>query len=308
MVDFAKFKKSSADLSRLAKALEDNNKKGSNNKDDRLYYPERDKAGNASVVIRFLPAPAVDGDDGLPWVRMFSHGFQGPTNKWYIENSLTTLEQPDPVSEYNSFLWNSTTDDDHPNRKLARKQKRQLQYYSNIVVVSDPKHPENERKLFLFRYGKKIYDKINMLMNPEFEGDTQVDPFNFWTGRNFRLRIRKVDGQTNYDSSSFEDNSTAFSTDDAYLERLWKESYSLLELKDIKHFKSYDVLKAQLEKTLDLKFDDPSKGPIKASRQRPAAPPPVRQQEPVEDDDDTTLPHLGGEEDVDSLEEFANLA
>ena len=163
--------------------------------DERLWKPELDKSGTGQAVIRFLPAP--DGEE-LPWIKMFKHAFQGPTGKWYIENSLTTVNKTDPVSEHNTSLWNTGLESD---KETARKQKRKLEYYSNIYVVSDPKHPENEGKVFLFRYGKKIFDKIMASMQPEFEDETPINPFDFWEGANFKLKIRKVDGYWNYDLS-----------------------------------------------------------------------------------------------------------
>ena len=183
--------------------------------DERLWKPELDKSGNGYAVIRFLPAP--EGEE-LPWVKVWKHAFQGPTGKWFIENSLTTLNQKDPVSEYNSQLWNSGLESD---KEIARKQKRKLEYYSNIYVVSDSKHPENEGKVFLFRYGKKIFDKMMAAMQPEFEDETPINPFDFWEGANFKLKIRKVDGYWNYDASSFETVSALKDNDDD-LNAIWK--------------------------------------------------------------------------------------
>jgi hypothetical protein len=252
MSNFATLKKSSNVLDRLNKELEKLNAPASEKQQDtRLWQPEVDKSGNGVAVIRFLPAPAVDGDDALPWVRIWNHGFKGPSGKWYIENSLTTLNQKDPVSEYNSVLWNSTSDENSPVRKQAREQKRRLTYVSNILVVSDPKHPENEGKVFLYKYGKKIFDKISILMNPEFEGDEAINPFDFWKGANFRLKIRTVEGYRNYDQSVFATPS-ALSDDDAELEKIWKSQYSLKEFLEPKNFKSYDELKRKLEEVLEL--------------------------------------------------------
>ena len=213
--------------------------------DDRFWKLEGDKAGNGTATIRFLPR--VEGDE-LPWVRVFSHGFQGPTGKWYIEKSLTTLGQKDPVSEYNTRLWNAGGEGS-PERKQAQNQKRRLSYISNIYVVSDPKHPENEGKVFLFKFGKKIFDKITMLMKPEFEDDTPINPFDLWKGANFKIRIRTVDGYANYDQSLFE-SSTPLSQDDDELEKIWKSEYSLKEFVDPSQFKSYAELKAKLEMVL----------------------------------------------------------
>lgn len=212
--------------------------------DERLWKPELDKSGNGYAVIRFLPAP--NGEE-LPWVKMFKHAFQGPTGKWYIENSLTTLGgQKDPVSDYNSTLWNSGLESD---KEIARKQKRKLEYYSNIYVVSDSKHPENEGKVFLFRYGKKIFDKLMAAMQPEFEDETPINPFDFWEGANFKLKIRKVDGYWNYDASSFE-NVSALNDSDDELNAIWEKQYSLQEFLAPTNFKSYDELKKRLDDVL----------------------------------------------------------
>jgi len=211
--------------------------------DERLWKPNVDKAGNGYAVIRFLPAP--QGED-LPWVRVWNHAFQGPTGQWYIENSLTTLNQKDPVSEYNTQLWNSGIESD---KEIARKQKRKLQYYSNIYVVSDPAHPENEGKVFLYKYGKKIFDKLMEAMQPAFEDETAINPFDFWEGANFKLKIRKVDGYWNYDKSEFE-SASALNDDDAALEAIYNKQHSLNEFVAPSNFKSYDELKARLDAVL----------------------------------------------------------
>jgi hypothetical protein len=251
MSNFASLKKSSGTIDRLAKELEKMSSPASNDKkgDDRFWKLERDKSGNGSAVIRFLPSSAIDGDDALPWVRVFDHGFKGPSGKWYIEKSLTTLGQKDPVSEYNSKLWNSTTDENSWQRKQAKDQKRRLSYISNIYVVSDPKNPENEGKVFLFKFGKKIFDKITMAMNPEFDGDEAVNPFDFWKGANFKIRIRTVDNYPNYDQSLF-DAPRPLKDDDGELERIWNKQYSLKEFIDPKGFKSYEELKRRLDEVL----------------------------------------------------------
>ena len=211
--------------------------------DERLWKPELDKSGNGYAVIRFLPA--VKGED-LPWAKVWSHAFQGPTGQWYIENSLTTLNQKDPVSEHNTALWNTGLESD---KEIARKQKRKLQYFSNVYVVSDTKHPENEGKVFLFRYGKKIFDKITAAMSPEFEDEKAINPFDFWEGANFKLKIRKVDGFWNYDKSEFEDTSKLFE-DDAEADKVWQSQYSLAEFTAPTNFKSYDELKTRLDAVL----------------------------------------------------------
>ena len=211
--------------------------------DERLWKPELDKSGNGYAVIRFLPS--CEGED-LPWSKVWSHAFQGPTGQWYIENSLTTLSHKDPVSEHNTKLWNTGLESD---KEIARKQKRKLQYFSNIYVVSDTKHPENEGKVFLFRFGKKIFDKITAAMSPEFEDEKAINPFDFWEGANFKLKIRKLDGFWNYDKSEFEDPSKLFD-DDAQADKVRKSQYSLKEFSAPTNFKSYDELKTRLDAVL----------------------------------------------------------
>ena len=219
---------------------------GSN--DDRIWKPDVDKAGNGYAVLRFLPAPT--GED-VPYVRIWDHGFQG-TGGWYIEKSLTTIGQADPVSEYNSKLWNSGIE---ANKAIVRAQKRRLSFYSNILVIKDPNRPENEGKVFLFKYGKKIFDKLNEAMHPQFPGETAVNPFDFWDGANFKLKIRQVEGYRNYDKSEF-DKPTPISDDDDELKKIWASQYSLQELVALKHFKSYDELKSRLEKAIGLASSD----------------------------------------------------
>lgn len=214
----------------------------------KFWKPTRDKAGNGFAIIRFLP-PA-QGEE-MPFIRMWDHGFQGPTGLWYIENSLTTINQDDPVSELNSKLWNSGVEAD---KEQARKQKRRLKYISNIYVVKDSGNPDNDGKVFLFAYGKKIFDKLNDLMNPQFEDEKPVNPFDFWEGANFRLKIRQFEGYPNYDKSEFDSPSALFDDDDK-LEEIWKAQHSLNELIDPKHFKSYAELKAKLYRVLNLTGD-----------------------------------------------------
>ena len=211
--------------------------------DDRIWKPVMDKTGNGFAIIRFLPAPK--GEE-LPWAKLWNHAFQGPTGQWYIENSLTTIGQNDPVSEHNSALWNSGVESD---KEIARKQKRKLQYYSNIYVVKDSANSENEGKVFLYRFGKKIFDKIMETMQPAFEDETPINPFDFWEGADFKLKLRKVDGYWNYDKSEFADPS-ALSKKDDELEEIWGKQYSLKEFTDNSNFKSYDELKKRLDVVL----------------------------------------------------------
>tara|TARA_Y100000992_G_scaffold208424_1_gene142824 strand:+ start:29 stop:919 length:891 start_codon:yes stop_codon:yes gene_type:complete len=211
--------------------------------DERLWKPQVDKAGNGYAVIRFLPASK---DEEMPWVRVWNHAFQGPTGQWYIENSLTTINQKDPVSEYNTQLWNSGVESD---KEIARKQKRKLQYYSNIYVVSDSVNPSNQGKVFLFRYGKKIFDKLSEAMQPAFEDETPINPFDLWEGANFKLKIRKVDGYWNYDKSEFDKPSKLNDNDDE-MEKIWNTQYSLKDFNAPSNFKSYDELKTRLDAVL----------------------------------------------------------
>ena len=253
--------------------------------DERLWKPELDKSGNGYAVIRFLPA--VSGED-LPWAKVWNHAFQGPTGQWYIENSLTTLNQKDPVSEHNTRLWNTGLESD---KEIARKQKRKLQYFSNIYVVSDTKHPENEGKVFLFRYGKKIFDKLTAAMSPEFEDEKAINPFDFWEGANFKLKIRKVDGYWNYDKSEFEDTSKLFE-DDADADKVWKSQHSLAEFTAASNFKSYDELKSRLDAVLSGTVrvgnvaDDLDDAPV-ATPKVDTKPVTTKVETPVVEEDDT---------------------
>ena len=249
MSSFANLKRNKSSFEKLAKAIEATSQPNSEagSKDDtRMWQPSVDKSGNGTAVIRFLPAPAVDGDDALPWVRVFSHGFQGPGG-WLIDNCLTTLNEKCPVCEHNNTLWNSGID---ANKDVARKQKRKLSYIANVLVISDPANKDNEGQIKLFKFGKKIFDKISEAMNPEFDDEQPVNPFDLWEGANFKLKIRNVEGYRNYDKSEFADKSALYDGDDAKLEELWKKEYSLAEFVEKKQFKSYEQLKGRLDKVL----------------------------------------------------------
>lgn len=224
--------------------------------EEKFWKPTRDKAGNGFAIIRFLPPP--EGEE-MPFIRMWDHGFQGPTGLWYIEKSLTTLNQDDPVSEYNSKLWNTGLDSD---KEIARKQKRRLKYISNIYVVKDPGNPENEGKVFLYAFGKKIFDKLNDLMYPQFEDEDRVNPFDIFDGANFRLKIRQFEGYPNYDKSEF-DAPSPLSEDESELEAILGKMNPLQELLDPKHFKSYSELKTKLYRVLDLSEEA---GPVASSK------------------------------------------
>ena len=214
--------------------------------DERIWKPTVDKAGNGYAVIRFLPAGP--GEE-LPWIRYWDHGFKGPTGLWYIEKSLTSIGQTDPVGELNSRLWNSGIESD---KDIARAQKRRLHYVSNIYVVSDPGNPANEGKVFLYQYGKKIFDKIMDMMQPQFQDEEPVNPFDFWEGANFKLKIRQVEGYRNYDKSEFAAASSFMDGDDVKLEAVYNTLHSLAEYTDPKNYKSYDELKQKLNRVLEL--------------------------------------------------------
>jgi len=216
--------------------------------DDRFWKPELDKSGNGYAVIRFLPAP--DGED-IPWQRMFTHSFQGPGG-WYIENSLTTINKNDPVGEVNRRLWNTGSEAD---KETARRQKRKLSYFTNIYVVADPKHPEHEGKVFLYKFGKKIFDKIMESMQPQFDDEQAINPFDLWKGANFKLKIRKVDGFWNYDKSEFDAVAQLLDTDEA-LEKVYQSEYPLKPFHDETNFKSYSELKEKMERVLGQEVDN----------------------------------------------------
>jgi hypothetical protein len=260
-------KKSSGNLDKLTKAIEALNASSEGKSDkDNFWKPEVDKSGNGMATIRFLPAPAVDGDDGLPWVKIYSHGFQGPGG-WLIDNCLTTKNQQCPVCEHNSRLWNSGIE---ANKEIVRKQKRKLNYMANVYIVSDPKHPENEGKVKLYRFGAKIFEKITEAMNPQFEDETAINPFDLWKGANFKLKITKVAGYQNYDKSEFMSPS-ALLDDDEELEKIWKSEHSLNEMISDKEFKSYDELKSRLDKVLGG-ADVPAKTTVEQMRSGPKKP------------------------------------
>ena len=248
-MSFANLKRQSGNLDKLSAAIQTLNASSeSSDSRDNYWKAEVDKSGNGMATIRFLPASEKDGEDELPWVKVFSHGFQGPGGQWLIDYCLTTKNQQCPICEHNSTLWNSGIE---ANKEVVRKQKRKLSYISNIYVVSDPKNPENEGKVFLFKYGKKIFDKITEAMSPEFADETPINPFDMWKGANFKLKIRKVEGYQNYDKSEFESAAPLLDDDDG-LEKVWKQEYCLKDLVGDSEFKSFDQLKSRLDKVLGL--------------------------------------------------------
>ena len=255
MSNFANLKKQSSLGSLTEKLVKQVEKMSttSSGADERLFKPVVDKTGNGFAVLRFLPAP--DGED-LPWAKMYSHAFQG-NGGWYIENSLTTIGGKDPLGEYNRELWNTGSE---TNKEIVRKQKRKLNYYSNIYVVKDPTNPSNEGKVFLFKYGKKIFDKIMEAMQPEFEDESPINPFDFWVGANFKLKIVKKDGYWNYDKSEFDRVSPLLDDDDA-MEAIWKKEYSLNAITAPDQFKTYEELERRMNMVLGL---SPSSSPTQS--------------------------------------------
>ena len=289
-MSFSSLKNNKASVfQQLQKQLEKSTQVGT--VDERFWKLTTDKAGNGFAIIRFLPAS--DGED-MPFVKLYSHAFQGPGG-WYIENSLTTLGQNDPLGEYNRELWNSG---DESLKEQVRKQKRKLQYYSNIYVVKDPGNPDNEGKVFLFRYGKKIHDKIMDIVNgDELEGREGINPFDLWSGADFKLRAKKVAGYPNYDSSEFAAAGTLEDLDDAQLESIWNREYALQTLVAPDQFKSYEQLKSRLDLVLGRKSSEPSApapapaadlgaAPSFPKREEAAAPAPVAEAPKAEEDDD----------------------
>ncbi len=246
-MSFANLKNNRTDVSKLANAAaEMSGGKQTQNKyeDTRFWKPTVDESGNGYAVIRFLPA--AEGQE-LPWVRYFDHFFKGPTGQWYVEKSLTTLGNNDPVSEYNSRLWNSGIEED---KETARKQKRRLHYVANIMVVNDPSNPANEGKVFLYDFGKKIFDKIMDKMQPEFPGEEPINPFDFWSGADFQLKIRNVAGYRNYDKSEFKASSPLLEADETKLEATYNQLHDVSEFTAPSSYKSYDELKQRLEVVL----------------------------------------------------------
>ena len=233
-------------LVKAAEAVSTPKAENTSYEDNRLWKPTRDKAGNGYAVIRFLPAK--EGED-LPWVRYWDHGFKGPNGQWYIEKSLTSVNQPDPVSESNTVLWNTGRDED---KALARERKRRLHYVSNILVINDPENPQNNGQVKLYQFGKRIFDKIMDAMQPQYADESPVNPYDFWEGADFKIKIRKVDGWVNYDKSEFSAPAALYDGDESQLQDVYGKLYSLGEFTDPKQYKSYDELKAKLNRVLGV--------------------------------------------------------
>ena len=284
-MSFSDLKQKAGNFEKLQAELEKVNNPVTSFADDRFWKPDLDKSGNGYAVIRFLPQPS--GED-LPWCKIWSHAFNGPGG-WYIENSLTTLQKKDPVSEYNTELWNSGVE---ANKDVARKQKRILKYYSNVLVVSDPKHPENEGKVFLYRFGKKIFDKISEVMNPQFDDESPMNPFDFWEGANFKLKVRKVDGFWNYDKSEFEAAAALLEGNDTQLEEVYGKLYSLKQFLTEDNFKSYDELKEKFNRVVTGSSVTGTVEKFTAKKKPVETAPVVEDTTPTVSDDDETLSYF----------------
>jgi len=297
-MSFENLKRNRDQISKLVQAAEAVGGSGESKyqPDERIWKPTVDKAGNGYAVIRFLPAS--EGAE-LPWVRYWDHGFKGPTGLWYIENSLTSIGQPDPVGELNSRLWNSGIESD---KDKARTQKRRLHYVTNILVLQDPSNPQNEGKVFLYQFGKKIFDKIMDVMQPSFADETPVNPFDFWDGADFKLKIRNVEGYRNYDKSEFSSASALYESDESKLETVYNQLHNLSEYTDPKNYKSYDELKAKLMRVLGEEVDMGAPTVVQMNAVNDPAPMPEPAQAPV------TAEEMNKQDDDDTMSYFAKLA
>lgn len=304
-MSFANLKNNRTDVSKLAAAAQEMGgaKQGNNKYEDlRFWKPTVDESGNGYAVVRFLPA--AEGQD-LPWVRYFDHFFKGPTGQWYVEKSLTTLNQNDPVSEYNSRLWNSGIEED---KEIARKQKRRLHYVANIMVMNDPANPANEGKVFMYDFGKKIFDKIMDKMQPEFPGEEPINPFDFWTGADFQLKIRNVAGYRNYDKSEFKASAPLLEADETKLEAVYNQLYDMSEFTAPSSYKPYDELKGRLEVVLGQSTGAGSTVKNDALSQT-AESAPIRSAEPTVVSQRAPEPEIAvAEAEDDTLSYFAKLA
>lgn len=245
-IDFSQLKKQSSlgsQTEKLLKKLEESASYGTDIQN--VFKLETDKMGNGRAVIRFLPAPKGEDD---PFIKLYNHGFQN-NGKWFIENCPTTLGRQCELCSRNSELWNSGVD---ANKEIARSRKRKLNYYSNILVINNPANPDLEGQVMLFRYGAKIFDKIKSAMKPEFEEDAAIDPFDFWTGADFRLRVKQVAGYPNYDDSTF-CSMSVLNGDDEKLQEIWEKEYSLQELISPDKFKSDEEFTKRLDFVLGNK-------------------------------------------------------
>lgn len=281
-MSFANLKRNRTDLSSLVEKANETTGSGQNNsKDERFWYPQRDKAGNGYAVIRFLPGLA---EASTPWVRYWDHAFKGPTGQWYIEKSLTSIGQQDPIAELNSKMWNSGIEAD---KAIVRQRKRNLRYVANVLIVSDPANPENEGQVKLYRFGKKIFDKIMDAMQPKFPDETPVNPFDMWEGADFVLKVRQVEGYPNYDTSSFKSPSALLGGDDGQLEELYNKQFDLSEWTNPDNYKSYDELKTRLNMVLGESAPRTVKQEVAMDKVEEPAPIPTAETAALDDEDDT---------------------
>jgi len=303
IMSFAELKRKSTSIDKLVNAAQSVGGGEKNSyKDERMWKPTVDKMGNGYAVIRFLPA--AEGQE-LPWVRYWDHGFKGPTGKWYIERSLTSIGQDDPVGEMNSKLWNSGIDAD---KETARTQKRRLHYVSNVLVVSDPANPENEGKVFMYQYGKKIFDKIMDAMQPQYADETPMNPFDFWAGGSFKIKIRKVDGWVNYDKSEF-DSPSVLSDDDTYLEGIYNSMHDLAEeFTSPNKYKSYAELKTKLENVLGTVSPMSVRDEISLGNEAPASTPREMPAQSISELDTLSSSEGKKDDEDDTMSYFAKLA
>jgi len=285
-MDISALKSRRYDINKLVEAAQEANggNQKDNNRDENLWKPTVDKAGNGYAVIRFLPA-----DADVPWVRYWDHGFKGPTGKWYIEKSLTSIGQQDPLGELNSKLWNTGNEED---REQVRKQKRRLHYVTNILVISDPSAPENEGKVFKYQFGKKIFDKIQDLMQPQFPGETPVDPFDLWNGADFQLKIRNVEGYRNYDRSEFKEPSELFDGDEVKLQATMNQLHDINEYVDPANYKSYEELEAKLKEVLGETAPRTVKEEVALDNEVPWDPAPETAEAVKEGDDEDAMSYF----------------
>lgn len=280
-MSFANLKRNRTDLSALVQKATEASGSQSGSKDERFWYPQRDKAGNGYAVIRFLPGLA---SASTPWVRYWDHAFKGPTGQWYIEKSLTSIGQQDPISELNSKMWNSGIDAD---KAIVRDRRRNLRYVANVLIVSDPSAPENEGQVKLYRFGKKIFDKIMDAMQPKFPDEQPMNPFDMWEGADFVLKIRTVEGYPNYDASAFKTPVALYAGDEGRLEAVYDKQYDLGEWTDPKNYKSYDELKTRLALVLGESAPRTVKQEVAMDTVQQPAPMPTAENISMDDDDDT---------------------
>lgn len=290
--------RSASNFNKIKESLDKINSKFQKD-DDTFWRPEVDKAGDGYAEIRFLPTPPQDGDEGVPFVKLLSYSFQGPTGQWYIENSPKTLDNNafDPVAEANARAWK----EGEAGQAEARGRTMRKQFVANVYIVDDGANPENNGKVFRWRFPKKIMDKIDQAMNPKFKGDEPLNPFDLLEGANFKIRIKTVEsGQNsylNYDDSSFKNPAPLFKNDEK-LNEIWQQSHSLLELVSPDKFKSEAELRERFASVMGLSVSEKEPEPVKKTEPKLS--------EKIDDE----IPFVGNDNDdvEDDLEYFKKLA